>query len=253
MLAVEDEGTLAFHRADERTQLAAEFELVEHETASRSRRRRTAPGCPRCRGAGSRSRRDRSRPSAPASRAGRWRRARARIPRPRCAHRSRATRPRTSAPSANSMPSLFARTALASPGRKMSTFCKVRVGVGKQPRLDRAGDAHREPGQPARLGLELAAISVPVDEMRTDQRRHQRQDDHDRDAEQRRLHAVSKAGPSKRPPSERPLGRRARGSGNLSGQSLLRLNRIRRWPSSEHHLTRKLRRPTFGTMLLQGR
>ena len=67
-------------------------------------------------------------------------------------------------------------------------------GRGQQPGIDRAGDPELEAGQAARARLELAAIAVPIDKKRPDQRRHQRQDDRDRKPEQRRLHAVSIAG-----------------------------------------------------------
>ena len=43
-------------------------------------------------------------------------------------------------------------------------------------------------------GLELPAIAAPIDKMGPYQRRHQRQDDRNRETEQRRLHALSTAG-----------------------------------------------------------
>ena len=56
------------------------------------------------------------------------------------------------------------------------------------------GFAELEPGQAARARLELSAVGAPIDKMRPDQRRQQRQDDRNRKAEQRRLHAVSTSG-----------------------------------------------------------
>ena len=53
---------------------------------------------------------------------------------------------------------------------------------------------HVEPDQPAGLGLEEGAVVVPMDEMRPDQRRQQRQDQCDRKAQKRRLHDGSSAG-----------------------------------------------------------
>jgi hypothetical protein len=52
-------------------------------------------------------------------------------------------------------------------------------------------DADRRADDPGRLGLELRPELVPVDEIRTDERGHQRDDEGDRQAEQRRLHDVS--------------------------------------------------------------
>ena len=61
----------------------------------------------------------------------------------------------------------------------------------QQPRIQLAGHAHRRADDPARLGLELRAELVPVDEIRPDERRHQRDDEGDRQSEQGRLHGVS--------------------------------------------------------------
>jgi hypothetical protein len=69
----------------------------------------------------------------------------------------------------------------------------------KQTRIDCARDAEVEPGQTACPGLELAAISAPIDENGSHQRCHERQDDRNRETEQRRLHAVSTAGLAKVP------------------------------------------------------
>ena len=167
------------------------FSSTRPEPLAHSASRR---GCPRYRDAGSRSRQDRSRSRAPASRAGRTRRARARIPRLRRRSRSPAIRRAAAARARTRCRALRARTAPASPGRKMSMRLQCQRGRRKRPRLDRTGDAHLQAGQPAGPVLELAAILVPIDEKRTDQRRHQRQDDRNRNTEQRRLHAVSKAG-----------------------------------------------------------
>ena len=57
--------------------------------------------------------------------------------------------------------------------------------------------------QPAGLGLEEGAVVVPMDEMRPDQRRQQRQDQSDRKAQQRRLHDGSGAGSRARSPPDR--------------------------------------------------
>src|SRR5207302_10632851 len=64
----------------------------------------------------------------------------------------------------------------------------------QEPQLYRALGAYLQADQRARIGLELGAIAVPIDKMRADQRRGQRQDDRNRQTKQRRLHAVSKAG-----------------------------------------------------------
>ena len=64
-------------------------------------------------------------------------------------------------------------------------------GGRQEPSIDRAGDAEVEPCQPAGSRLELAAIAVPIDEKRANQRRHQRQNNGHRDTEQRRLHPSS--------------------------------------------------------------
>ena len=61
----------------------------------------------------------------------------------------------------------------------------------QQPRVELAGDAHRRADDPRRLGLELRAKLVPVDEIRADERGYQRNDEGDRQSEQRRLHGVS--------------------------------------------------------------
>ena len=50
-------------------------------------------------------------------------------------------------------------------------------GCRQKPRVDGAGHPHRHAGEPARLGLEGRAVLVPIDEMRPDQRREERQDD----------------------------------------------------------------------------
>ena len=65
---------------------------------------------------------------------------------------------------------------------------------GKQAGIDGAGDAKIESGQLACPGLELPAIAAPIDKLRPYQRRHQRQDDCNRNTEQRCLHALSTAG-----------------------------------------------------------
>ena len=64
----------------------------------------------------------------------------------------------------------------------------------QQTGIDGAGNLELEPGQSARARLEVVAVTVPIDEERPYQRRHQRQNDHNRKSEQRRLHAVSTTG-----------------------------------------------------------
>ena len=54
----------------------------------------------------------------------------------------------------------------------------------QQARVDRAGDAHVDADQAARLRLEQRAMAAPIDQQRTDQRRQQRQNDRDRQSEQ---------------------------------------------------------------------
>ena len=66
----------------------------------------------------------------------------------------------------------------------------------KEAGVDGPRDVEVEPGQAAGSGLELLAIAPPIDEKRPYQRRHQRQDERNRDTEQRRLHAVSTPGPA---------------------------------------------------------
>src|SRR5262249_31052437 len=56
--------------------------------------------------------------------------------------------------------------------------------------IDRAGDAHRHAGHPARLSLEGRAVLPPVDEIRARERRDQRQKDGNADCEQGCLHDV---------------------------------------------------------------
>jgi hypothetical protein len=67
-------------------------------------------------------------------------------------------------------------------------------GGGQQAGVDRAGDPELEPGQAARARLEFPAVGAPIDKIRPNQRCQQRQDDGNRKAEQRRLHAVSISG-----------------------------------------------------------
>ena len=70
--------------------------------------------------------------------------------------------------------------------------------------LDGAGKPHLQAGEPCGLGLESIAVATPIDKKRTDQRRHQRQDDCNRNSEQRRLHAVPTAKIFRiRPPGQR--------------------------------------------------
>ena len=73
----------------------------------------------------------------------------------------------------------------------------------QQARVDCAGHAHVEADQPGRLRLERRAISVPIDQQRTDQRRHQRQDDRYRQSKQgrlqRQLQHRSASGPASTP------------------------------------------------------
>ena len=59
--------------------------------------------------------------------------------------------------------------------------------------LDGADKPHFEAGEARGLGLEGIAVASPIDKKRTDQRRHQRQDDCNGNSEQRRLHAVPTA------------------------------------------------------------
>jgi hypothetical protein len=59
--------------------------------------------------------------------------------------------------------------------------------------IDRAGDADRLAGEPGRLGLEGRAILRPIDKMRPDQRRYQRQDDRNAQSEQGRLQIALRA------------------------------------------------------------
>ena len=61
----------------------------------------------------------------------------------------------------------------------------------QQPRIQLAADAHRRADHPRGLGLELRPELIPVDEVRPDQRGHQRNDEGNRQSEQRRLHGVS--------------------------------------------------------------
>ena len=124
--------------------------------------------------------------------------------------------PRTREPSANSTRKARARTVPASSGRPNSMPCSIKARGRQQARIDRPGDTELEPGQAARPGLELAAIAAPIDKKRPDQRRHQRQDDRDRKTEQRRLHAVSTAGPAE----AARTGRRARPGKGLNADRL---------------------------------
>jgi hypothetical protein len=57
--------------------------------------------------------------------------------------------------------------------------------------IELAADTDRRADDPRRLGLELRAELVPVDEVRPDQRGDQRNDEGDCQAEQRRLHGIS--------------------------------------------------------------
>ena len=69
----------------------------------------------------------------------------------------------------------------------------VAVGIGLATALRTLPgvDAHRQADDARRLGLELRAEPVPVDEMGPDQRGDQRDDEGNRQSEQRRLHGVS--------------------------------------------------------------
>ena len=103
--------------------------------------------------------------------------------------------PRSIELSENSRPSLARahRAGVARPGNLDALQCQR--GRRQEPRFDRPGDAQRagrsaglpEPRTRARYWFQST-------NKRPDQRRHQRQDDRDRKTEQRRLHAVSKAG-----------------------------------------------------------
>ena len=68
---------------------------------------------------------------------------------------------------------------------------QLQRGRRQQPRIELAGDAHRRADNSGRFRLELRAKLVPVDEIRPDERRHQRDDEGNRQSEQRRLHGVS--------------------------------------------------------------
>src|SRR5262249_22128789 len=61
----------------------------------------------------------------------------------------------------------------------------------QQPRIDRALDADRQADDAGRLRLALRAEPAPVDEVRSDQGREQREDKGNRNSEQRRLHGLS--------------------------------------------------------------
>ena len=63
----------------------------------------------------------------------------------------------------------------------------------------RPDDPHRHADQPRCLRLEGVAPAAPIDEQRPDQRRHQRQDQRDRQSKQRRLHPMCSAPESLQP------------------------------------------------------
>jgi hypothetical protein len=62
---------------------------------------------------------------------------------------------------------------------------------GKDLDVDPSGCLDLEPGLMADPIVDLGAPVSPIDEQRADQRRDERQNDHDCSSEQRRLHAVS--------------------------------------------------------------
>jgi len=61
----------------------------------------------------------------------------------------------------------------------------------QQARIQFAGEADLRADHPGGLGFELRPELVPIDEIRADQRGHQRNDKGNRQSEQRRLHGVS--------------------------------------------------------------
>ena len=202
VLAGDDERALALDRPDQRAHLALEFELVEHEP-------RAARGIgeeraavhdiePLDRDRFGIDRRSAARgQSKPAARVERDREFRALEPHvgraPLAAHQ----RTEREFDAERCAPAAFR----SSPGRAISIVASVSDGVGSS--RASIGPAMRTCRPVRRLAWasNCGAIPVPVDKMRPDQRRHQRQDQRNRDAEQRRLHAVSTAEPLDRPAS----------------------------------------------------
>ncbi len=99
--------------------------------------------------------------------------------------------PRISEPRLNSTSSLSARTLPRSLAPPTTTERSRSDGAGNSRASSATGDAHRRADHPRRLGLELRPELIPVDEVRPDQRGHQRNDEGNRQSEQRRLHGVS--------------------------------------------------------------
>ena len=193
MLAGQHEGAFALDRSGERPQLALEFQLLEHQTGAARRVGEDGAAVhdvePLDR---KRIRVEADRRRRPVEVSGsvqperEFRAFDAQIGRPPFAAHQGAERELDAEP---------ARAHGAGVARAGNVDALQRQGRRRQEaRVDRAGDAHLQPGELARPRLELAAILVPIDEKRSDQRRHQRQDDRNRKTEQRRLHAVSKAG-----------------------------------------------------------
>ena len=87
-----------------------------------------------------------------------------------------------------------ARIRLPSPAGPMAMARKRHRRKRQQGCVDVAADHDLDADEPAGLGLEEGAVVVPVDDVRTHQRRQQRQDQRNRQAQQCRLHDGSGAG-----------------------------------------------------------
>ena len=173
--AAGDELALAADRPGERAHLAGEPQLVEHELATCWQRRSAWRGRPRC--------------SAGRSTASRWRAPAAASRSGRCSSRPMLNCGATSfisvAPNlaAHQRPERRARcgasgraSRLPSPAGPMAMARKRHRRKRQQRGVDVAADPDLDADQPAGLGLEEGAVVVPADDMRTHQRRQQRQD-----------------------------------------------------------------------------
>ena len=99
--------------------------------------------------------------------------------------------PRISEPRLNSTSSLSARTLPRSLAPPTTTERSRSDGVGSSRASSSPATRTGAPITRRGLGLELRPELVPVDEVRPDQRGHQRNDKGNRQSEQRRLHGVS--------------------------------------------------------------
>ena len=181
-----DECALALERADERAQVALEPQLVERRARSAGlvrehRRGRSRSNCSIEGASGSKAIEARHLDAAVGIDAERH------LGPSRCSW-WRATSRASAAPSANSIPSERARSLGLMPGSPDLDTAEHERRRRQQPRVDcarRRAPAFRPAASPP---PRMRAVLAPVDKSGSDQRRHQRQDDRDRQSEQRRLH-----------------------------------------------------------------